>query len=147
MIVTYGTTDTKEGTHIDTSKTLLGAKQYATRNNLKTVSKRVGYNVTKIWTKEGNFWVEDGDIDSKVYLYDNEGKSLDRITIVLKHTKEDDIFGTRLKTFECIGSCYTGNSFFNHSYCQRGLFLGKKIKFKDLSKELQNKLTEYFKTF
>lgn len=58
MIVTYGTTDTKEGTHIDTSNTLLGAKQYATRNNLKTVSKRVGYNATIVAEKKEGKWIE-----------------------------------------------------------------------------------------
>jgi len=57
MIVVYGTTDTKQGNHIDTSKTLLGAKQYATRNNLKTVSKRTGYNARIVAKKFGGKWI------------------------------------------------------------------------------------------
>lgn len=58
MIVVYGTTDTKEGTHIDTSKTLQGAKNYATRNNLKTVSKRVGYYAEVLFIKKQGKWIE-----------------------------------------------------------------------------------------
>lgn len=58
MITVYGTTDTKDGTHIDTSKTLLGAKQYATRHGLKTVSKRVGYNAYEVAVKDvNNNWI------------------------------------------------------------------------------------------
>ena len=45
MIKVYGSTDNKN-IHTDTSKTLLGAKQYATRNGLKNVSIRIGYNIT-----------------------------------------------------------------------------------------------------
>ena len=56
MTAIYGTTDTSNGTHIDTSKTLLGAKQYATRNNLKTVSKRVGYNAYVVAKKVDGKW-------------------------------------------------------------------------------------------
>ena len=58
MVITYGTTDTRYGTHIDTSKTLQGAKNYATRNNLKTVSKRIGYNATIVATKINNKWLQ-----------------------------------------------------------------------------------------
>ena len=58
MIIAYGTTDTRQGGHIDTSITLLGAKQYATRNELKTVSKRFGYNAQIVAKKSINkkYW-------------------------------------------------------------------------------------------
>tara|TARA_R110002111_G_scaffold200412_1_gene265731 strand:- start:1001 stop:1201 length:201 start_codon:yes stop_codon:yes gene_type:complete len=55
MKVLYGSTDNKN-IHTDTSKTLLGAKQYATRNDLKNVSMRVGYNVELIEFKKGGKW-------------------------------------------------------------------------------------------
>lgn len=55
MIKIYGSTDNKN-IHTDTSKTLLGAKQYATRNGHKTVSVRVGYSVTLLEYKQGNKW-------------------------------------------------------------------------------------------
>jgi len=55
MIKVYGSTDNKNS-HIDTSKTLLGAKQYATRNNYKNVSIRIGYNVTLLQYKLDNKW-------------------------------------------------------------------------------------------
>ena len=55
MIKVYGSTD-NTNTHTDTSKTLLGAKQYATRNGFKNVSIRVGYNVTLLEYKDNNTW-------------------------------------------------------------------------------------------
>lgn len=55
MIKIYGSTDNKN-MHTDTSRTLLGAKQYATRNNLKNVSLRVGYNVTLLEYRQDNEW-------------------------------------------------------------------------------------------
>ena len=58
MITAYGTTDTRQNNHIDTSRTLLGAKQYATRNDLKTVSKRFGYHAQIVAKKSLNkkYW-------------------------------------------------------------------------------------------
>ena len=56
MITTFGTIN-KEGTHTDTSKTLKGAKQYATRNGYTKVSKRVGYNAYVVAEKVKNKWV------------------------------------------------------------------------------------------
>ena len=44
---------------IDVSNTLLGAKQYATRNDYKKVGYRVEYNVIETWTKVKNKWVKD----------------------------------------------------------------------------------------
>jgi hypothetical protein len=55
MIKVYGSTDNKN-IHTDTSKTLLGAKQYATRNGLKNVSVRIGHNVTLLEFKDSNKW-------------------------------------------------------------------------------------------
>tara|TARA_R110002167_G_scaffold260495_1_gene466970 strand:- start:359 stop:565 length:207 start_codon:yes stop_codon:yes gene_type:complete len=55
MIRVYGSTNNKD-IHTDTSKTLLGAKQYATRNGFKNVSIRVGYNVELLEYKDGNKW-------------------------------------------------------------------------------------------
>lgn len=55
MIKVYGTTN-NNNIHTDTSKTLLGAKQYATRNGLKNVSVRIGYNVTLLEYKLFNKW-------------------------------------------------------------------------------------------
>ena len=55
MIKIYGSTN-NNNTHTDTSKTLLGAKQYATRNGLKNVSVRIEYNVTILECKVGSNW-------------------------------------------------------------------------------------------
>ena len=55
MIKIYGSTD-NNNTHHDTSKTLLGAKQYATRNNYKNVSVRIGYNITLLEYKQYSKW-------------------------------------------------------------------------------------------
>jgi hypothetical protein len=61
MIHTYGSTDNKN-IHTDTSNTLLGAKQYATRNGLKNVSLRSGYNVTLLEYKQDNKWYKYKDL-------------------------------------------------------------------------------------
>lgn len=50
----YGTV--VDGVHWDTSKTLRGAKIYATKNGYKNVSKRIGYNVIIIAEKVGGVW-------------------------------------------------------------------------------------------
>ena len=55
MITVYGSTDNKN-IHTDTSKTLLGAKQYATRHGLKNVSIRIGMGVSLLEYKQGNKW-------------------------------------------------------------------------------------------
>ena len=60
MIKIYGSTD-NETIHIDTSSTLLGAKQYATRNGFKNVSIRIGYNVTLLEYKQQNKWYKYDD--------------------------------------------------------------------------------------
>ena len=58
MIKIYGILDI-DNCLIDTSKTLLGAKQYATRNNYKKIGYRVGYNVIDTWSKVGKKWIKD----------------------------------------------------------------------------------------
>ena len=55
MIKIYGSTDNKN-IHNDTSNTLLGAKQYATRNGYRNVSVRIGYNVTLLEYKQDGNW-------------------------------------------------------------------------------------------
>ena len=60
MIKIYGSTD-NTNTHTDTSKTLLGAKQYATRNGLRNVSVRIGYNVTLLEYKDSGKWYKYDD--------------------------------------------------------------------------------------
>ena len=55
MIKIYGSTN-NNNVHTDTSNTLLGAKQYATRNGFKNVSIRIGYNVTLLEYKQRNKW-------------------------------------------------------------------------------------------
>lgn len=55
MITVYGILD-RNNCLIDTSKTLLGAKQYATRNGYNRIGKRVEYNVTETWIKDGKKW-------------------------------------------------------------------------------------------
>ena len=56
MIVVYGVIN-GDGTHIDVSKTLKGAKNYATRNKYIKVSIRVGYNAYEVAQKINNNWI------------------------------------------------------------------------------------------
>jgi hypothetical protein len=58
MSNTYGVTD--NGIHYDTSKTLIGAKNYATRNGFKQVSVRFnyGYVVQVLAEKVNGKWKE-----------------------------------------------------------------------------------------
>ena len=60
MIRVYGSTD-NTNTHTDTSNTLLGAKQYATRHGLRNVSIRIGYNVTLLEYKDSGKWYSYND--------------------------------------------------------------------------------------
>lgn len=55
MITAFGVMD-KDNCLIDTSKTLLGAKQHATRNGYSRIGKRVEYNVAETWVKDGKKW-------------------------------------------------------------------------------------------
>ena len=61
----YGVLD-RNDCHIDTSKTLLGAKQYATRHGYTTVSSRTSdhyyVNIEAIRSDRGN-WIRPNDIN------------------------------------------------------------------------------------
>jgi len=66
MIKVYGSTD-NNNTHVDTSNTLLGAKQYATRNNYRNVSVRIGYNATLLEYKMNNKWCKYEDFLDDIF--------------------------------------------------------------------------------
>ena len=55
MIKRYGVVDEDNVFH-DTSKTELGAKQYATRNGYNTIGYRLGYNAFTTHIKIKNKW-------------------------------------------------------------------------------------------
>lgn len=46
-----------EGTHTDVSKTLRGAKNYATRNDYGVVTKRMEYNAVVVAKKIDGKWI------------------------------------------------------------------------------------------
>ena len=72
-----------------------------------------------------------------ISIYDNGGKTLDRITVIFndkKRVTKDGIL------YECIATSETGNGFYLHSEAMKGKHLGKKIDFSRLSLPLQNKL-------
>ena len=72
-----------------------------------------------------------------ISIYDNGGKSYDRITVIFndrKRVTKDGIL------YECISASETGNGFYLHSEAMKGRHLGKKIDFSKLSLPLQNKL-------
>ena len=77
-----------------------------------------------------------------ISIYDNFGKSFDNITIVLNNEKRRD----RNKKFiyTAIASSETGAGVFMHTEVHKGRHLGTKINFSSLTKELQNKLINYF---
>lgn len=67
MVTMYGILD--NGTHTDVSKTLRGAKNYATRNGFKIVTVRHGYNAKVISVKlSGGNWADDGSKTHKEWL-------------------------------------------------------------------------------
>ena len=72
-----------------------------------------------------------------ISIYDNGGKSYDRITVIFndrKRVTKDGIL------YECIAASENGSGFFLHSEAVKGKHLGKKIDFSKLSLPLQNKL-------
>lgn len=77
-----------------------------------------------------------------IAIYDNNGKTIDSITIVFLNTKERSIFAKY--DYKCLCSSYNGVAFFQHSNCSPGAHLGKKVKFSDLHIDLQSKLCDYF---
>jgi hypothetical protein len=58
MNAIFGTLDSN-GTHIDTSNTLRGAKIYATRNGFNVVTKRIGYNARVVAKKINGKWLDE----------------------------------------------------------------------------------------
>ena len=58
MIKMYGIV-TQKGEFIDTSKTLRGAKIYATKNQYPKIGMRLGYNVVSTWTKIKKTWIKE----------------------------------------------------------------------------------------
>lgn len=75
-------------------------------------------------------------------IYDNQGETFDRITIVFNNEKLSKQNGRYL--YEAIGASETGTGFFQHTRAIKGKHLGRKVQFQNLTKELQNKLREYF---
>ena len=72
-----------------------------------------------------------------ISIYDNGGKSYDRITVIFndrKRVTKDGIL------YECISASETGTGIYLHSEAMKGRHLGKKIDFSKLSLPLQNKL-------
>ena len=72
-----------------------------------------------------------------ITIYDNGGKSYDRITVIFNDRKRVTKDGV---LYECISASETGNGFYQHSEGMKGRHLGKKITFDQLSLPLQNKL-------
>ena len=72
-----------------------------------------------------------------ISIYDNGGKSYDRITVIFndrKRVTKDGIL------YECISASENGSGLYLHSEAMKGRHLGKKIDFIKLSLPLQNKL-------
>ena len=72
-----------------------------------------------------------------ISIYDNGGKSYDRITVIMDKEKRETKDGV---LYECISASETGNGIYLHSEAMKGRHLGKKIDFSKLSLPLQNKL-------
>ena len=72
-----------------------------------------------------------------ISIYDNQGETFDRITIVFNDRKRATKDGI---LYECIAASENGSGFFLHSEAMKGIHLGKKIDFSKLSLPLQNKL-------
>ncbi len=71
-----------------------------------------------------------------IKIYDNGGKTIDRYTVAFLDLKLGEFT-------ECLCTCDTGRSFWQHSECQLGRHLGKLVKFDDLPWELKGKLKLY----
>ena len=72
-----------------------------------------------------------------ISIYDNGGKTLDRITVIYNDRKRVTKDGV---LFECIVASENGSGFYLHSEAMKGKHLGQKIDFSKLSLPLQNKL-------
>ena len=72
-----------------------------------------------------------------ISIYDNGGKTFDRITVIFNDRKIVTNDGV---LYECIAASENGSGFFLHSEAMKGAHLGQKIDFSKLSLPLQNKL-------
>ena len=72
-----------------------------------------------------------------ISIYDNGGKSYDRITVIFNDRKRVTRDGV---LYECIAASENGSGLYLHSEAMKGRHLGKKIDFSKLSLPLQNKL-------
>ena len=72
-----------------------------------------------------------------ISIYDNGGKTFDRITVIFDKEKRQTKDGI---LYNCISASETGSGFFLHSEAMKGKHLGKKIDFIKLSLPLQNKV-------
>ena len=72
-----------------------------------------------------------------ITIYDNGGKTLDRITVIFDKEKIQTKDGI---LYNCIVASETGSGIYQHSEAMKGRHLGKKIDFSELSLPLQNKL-------
>ena len=72
-----------------------------------------------------------------ITIYDNGGKTLDRITVIFDKEKRQTKDGI---LYNCVVASETGSGFYQHSEAMKGKHLGKKIDFIKLSLPLQNKL-------
>lgn len=74
---------------------------------------------------------------NQISIYDNGGKSLDRITIVFN--KFSNYTNGQL-LYDAISSCENGNGVFSWTTAMKGRHLGKKITYNDLSDELKKRI-------
>ena len=72
-----------------------------------------------------------------ITIYDNGGKTFDRITVIFNYRKKATKDGI---LYECIAASENGSCFYQHSEGMKGRHLGKKTDFSKLSLPLQNKL-------
>ena len=72
-----------------------------------------------------------------IIIYDNGGKSYDRITVIFNDKKRVTKEGI---LYECIAASENGSGLYLHSEAMKGRHLGKKIDFSKLSLPLQNKM-------
>ena len=71
-------------------------------------------------------------------IYDNGGKTLDRITVVVNQKNNDN-------SWDCLCLSHNGVAFSQWSTCQQGRHLGKKVSFEELSPELQKHIESRLK--
>ena len=75
-----------------------------------------------------------------ISIYDNQGETFDRITIVFDNKKTKTRDGI---IYEGIGASEDGRGFLQHTTCMKGKHLGKKITFEELHKNLQDFIKNY----